>query len=124
LGRAGQRGRNAALSALYLIGNNMMTKAKELTPVNTGALRGSGYVTLPQGDTVEMGFGGPAKEYAADVHEDLHMSHRVGESKFLEKAINTYPDAAGDFAEFALEAFQRGTSSRGGGNPTAPGGGS
>jgi len=68
----------------------ILARAKQLCPVDTGALRASGYVETPrragQRIAVLMGFGGPAAPYAYKVHEDLVARHAVGEAKFLEKA--------------------------------------
>lgn len=68
-----------------------MTEAKERTPVDTGTLRGSGYVDLPQdqGDriTQTFGFGGAASDYALIVHERLDVNHPTGQAKFLESVV-------------------------------------
>ena len=89
-------------AALYQEGELIMTDAKELTPVDTGALRSSGFVEQPkqQGNvtTVQLGFGGvatklnektgePTTSYGLIVHEDLNMHHTSGEAKFLEKPV-------------------------------------
>lgn len=71
-----------------------MTAAKrDYVPVDTGALRNSGFVNLPvltgfvglgvSGGYVELGFGGPSAPYALLVHEDLTKRHRVGQAKYL-----------------------------------------
>jgi len=70
----------------------MMTAAKQdYVPVDTGALRASGYVAppelLPTGATIELGFGGPAAPYAVFVHEDLTKHHPVGQAKYLELPV-------------------------------------
>lgn len=81
----------------------LMTESKEECPVDTGALRSSGYV----GDvghaglvsTVRLGYGGVAAKvnpktgettevYAVEVHEDLTTHHKVGKAKFLEDPYN------------------------------------
>ena len=92
-------GKNATPSlgmALYVKGEQIMAKAKELTPVDTGNLRASGHVTLPRigphKAEVELGFGGSAGAtvggkyvgYALYVHENLSAKHKVGQAKFLE----------------------------------------
>lgn len=84
---------------LYQEAEKIMTAAKRQTPVDTGALRASGHVKLPEatpdGLRVEMGFGGPAGVgnqgstnavavgYAIYVHERLDVHHRVGKARFL-----------------------------------------
>lgn len=81
----------AAGGAMYLEGWNVMTEAKQNAPVDMGPLRDSGYVTLPERAqdgrmTVELGFGGIAKDYAVRQHEELTWRHEVGGPKFLENA--------------------------------------
>lgn len=90
----------AVLDALYQEGEELMAEAKRLTPVDTGTLRSSGHVRLPEvtddGAFVEVGFGGPAGAggnaedvgYAVYVHEDLTARHVVGQAKFLEAPLN------------------------------------
>lgn len=68
-----------------------MTEAKRRTPVDTGALRGSGHVTGPtvawRDIAVVLAFGGVAAGYAIVVHEDLAAFHPRGQAKFLESVI-------------------------------------
>ena len=87
-------------AALYQEGQGLITSSQPLVPVDTGALRSSGFVNTPvtSGDkiSVKLGYGGPATkvnpktgeattDYAVKVHEDLQMHHTVGEAKYLEK---------------------------------------
>jgi hypothetical protein len=78
-------------AALYQEAEIEMTEAKERTPVDTGALRSSGYVTPPSISgtrvTVELGFGGSAAPYAIYVHEDLDAFHTTGQAKYLESVL-------------------------------------
>lgn len=102
---AKQRLLNAAAGAAYLEGCNIMTLAKEYTPVDTGALKNSGFVTLPVIEksevTCEIGFGGPATSYALKVHE----THRTM-AKFLERAIDeSKPTSASNMQAFAKQIF-------------------
>ena len=88
----------AAGAGLYAAGNRVMTTAKAgLVPVDQGVLRGSGYVTHPvrEGDSavVELGFGGPAADYAVVQHEEQGYAHEVGTFKYLEKATQQEADA-------------------------------
>lgn len=95
-----ERVARAVLGALYQEGEELLTDAKRLTPVDTGTLRNSGHVRPPvatdSGAYVEVGFGGPAGagENAADVgyaiyvHEDLTARHVVGQAKYLEAPLN------------------------------------
>lgn len=59
--------------ALYREALRIFAESQRITPVDTGALRGSGVVTEPRvtGTTVEVviGYGGPAAPYAVYVHE-------------------------------------------------------
>jgi hypothetical protein len=55
----GEKGPKAMGAALWKEGNNIMNAAKEITPVDTGALKTSGLVNLPviNGDSVEVTLG-------------------------------------------------------------------
>ena len=64
--------------ALDLIG-----KSKERAPVDTGDLRGSGFVDI-QGTSAIVGF---TEIYALNQHEDLNFNHSDGEAKFLENPL-------------------------------------
>lgn len=63
-------------------------ESQERVPVDTGVLRASAYVAPVVIDgaslRVEMGYGGAAADYAAQVHEDLDAFHPHGEAKYLE----------------------------------------
>lgn len=82
--------------ALNQVHEEMMTLAKERTPVDTGALRASGHVIPPtiSGGKVKSvgGFGGTSVNYAIMVHENLNVHHRVGQAKFYESAVNDKSD--------------------------------
>jgi hypothetical protein len=70
--------------------NTIFGKALVLTPVDTGALRGSGGVSAPmntpQGIGVDIFFGGPAAPYALYVHEILSNYHNAPtQAKYLEQ---------------------------------------
>jgi hypothetical protein len=78
----------ALLAELYRQAEQIMTVSKtDYVPVDTGALRASGFVDLPivtaGGGYVELGFGGPSAPYALIVHEDLTKRHPVGQAKYL-----------------------------------------
>lgn len=90
----------------------VMTVAKERTPVDTGALRGSGTVLKPKigttSVTVEAGFGGAASEYAVVVHERMGVNHPVGQAKFLESAfLERVKDIPKNIAERVEQAWRR-----------------
>jgi hypothetical protein len=70
--------------------NMIFAKAMVLTPIDTGALRGSGGVSAPintpQGIGVDIFFGGPAAPYAMYVHEILGNYHNPPtQAKYLEQ---------------------------------------
>lgn len=97
-------------------GETIMTTAKTLTPVDTGALRASGHVTGPTRTAdrlhVDLSFGGPAGSeaagvfvgYAIPVHEDLTKHHPVGQAKFLEQPVR---EAARGMAERLAAGLKR-----------------
>jgi len=97
----------ATARALYAAGNAVMTDAKQRAPIDTGVLRASGYVTLPdpQSPRVEVGFGGAAAQYALIQHERTEFRHEVGEAKFLENAINSV-DVRGIVEEELASGFE------------------
>lgn len=73
-----------------------MTEAKARTPVDTGALRGSGRVSGPDIETsaggsadvtVKLEFGNASVDYAFEVHENLEAFHKVGQAKYLESVL-------------------------------------
>ena len=79
----------AAADALYAEAEAVMADSKEnYVPVDTGALRSSGFVSQPRIEsgsvTVDMGFNTP---YAIQVHEDLTAYHPHGEAKYLSKPL-------------------------------------
>jgi Bacteriophage HK97-gp10, putative tail-component len=92
LRRYGVEALKAMAAALYTEAEATMAESKEEVPVDTGALRASGTVALPEytegGVVVEMGYGGAAVDYAIFVHEDLTKHHPVGNAKFLEGPVN------------------------------------
>jgi hypothetical protein len=84
---------------LYKEGQGILASSQGLVPVDTTALKSSGYVTEPErkGDQLEVliGYGGPAAQiniktgestdgYALYVHENLEAHHPVGTAKYLE----------------------------------------
>lgn len=100
---------------MYLEMGNVMTDSKREVPVDLGALKGSGYVTLPEvkGNQiiVEAGYGGPAKEYAVVQHEHTEYNHPDGgKAKYLQDPMmrhkSSFAKKAVDFARrlFALNA--------------------
>lgn len=100
LDKYGDEALQATKQALFMEGEGIMAQAKELVPVDTGNLRASGHVRLPEARqsavSVQLGFGGPAGAgtnaedvgYAVIVHEDLNAFHEVGTAKYLEMPVS------------------------------------
>ncbi len=65
----------------------VMPAADENCPVDKGDLRDS-HAVERNGMVITMGYGGPAAPYAERQHEDMTLSHTVGEAKWLENAFN------------------------------------
>lgn len=68
----------ASEGALAEIAENIVGDAKEIVPIDLGALKSSGHVLAPErrGNdvTCAMGFGGQSADYAEIVHENLSPS--------------------------------------------------
>jgi hypothetical protein len=94
---------NAVGRGMYGFSEQVMTRAKELCPVDTGTLKSSGHVAAPKANgrdiEIVLGFGGPAGSgnqgetnskdcgYADYVHENLAARHENGQAKFLESPL-------------------------------------
>ena len=77
-------------SALYQEGEAIKTAAQKIVPHDVGTLESSAFVPPPVyiGDNVSVtiGFGGAAKEYALEQHENLDYQHDEGrQAKYLEE---------------------------------------
>ena len=76
----GEKAPEAMGKALYQEGNDILREAKVLTPVDTGVLKGSAFVNLPEvsgGEvSVTLGYGGAASAYAEVQHEELSYYHK------------------------------------------------
>ena len=81
-------------AAVYHIGNEIMTESKKRTPVDLGALKGSGQIDAPKitpkGASVRMGYGDSAVDYALIVHEDTEAFHKIGQSHYLSSVIDEW----------------------------------
>ena len=89
LNTAAVEGPQAMLKALYTEASEILTiSQRDYVPVDTGALRASGFIEDPQlrpgGASFAIGFRGSAAPYAVIVHEDLTKRHPVGQAKYLE----------------------------------------
>lgn len=101
--------------ALYEEANVIFNKSQKLVPVVTGALAGSGRVTVPSvnasGVEVEIGYGGAAAPYAIYVHERLDLNHKYAgaknaqaQAKFLEQPVL---EAAPDIGDRLADRVER-----------------
>jgi len=100
LAKFGEKAGAALGRQLYREGLGIMAASQPLVPVDTAALRSSGYVAEPTTGAADgvvevlLGYGGPAAKinsktgestdaYALYVHEDLEAFHKVGTAKYL-----------------------------------------
>lgn len=86
----GEKAPDAMGKALYQEGNDILREAKVLTPVDTGVLKGSAFVNLPEVSgaevSVTLGYGQAASAYAEIQHEELSYYHKPPtQAKFLEQ---------------------------------------
>lgn len=93
LDRLGRSGPEALGRALYREANQIMNVSKGIVPVDTGTLKRSGHVRLPEQTgntvTVTMGYGGAASAYALVQHEELSYYHKPPtQAKYLEQPLN------------------------------------
>jgi hypothetical protein len=79
-----------SMDGLLEAGFKVLGVAQERTPVDTGNLKGSGFVRKEGKLSVSIGFGAA---YAIYVHEDLEAKHTTGQAKFLESALRDNRDA-------------------------------
>lgn len=110
LTRSQRDAQRASASAVYKMGNDIIQEAQSRAPVDTGAMRASGTVSLPQTQGFRVwcafGFGGPSKAYVVAQHENLTYAHPEGEAKFLENAmIQLAPEARRRLAKYFREAM-------------------
>lgn len=85
--RKGQHAPQAARAALYKGAQEVFAESQRQTPVETGALIGSGVVTRSGNahySEARITYGGAAAHYALYVHEILDNYHPKGKAKFLE----------------------------------------
>lgn len=99
--------------ALYEEANRIFNESQALVPVDTGALRSSGQVTLPQqgasGVQVTIGYGGAAAPYAIYVHERMELNHpNGGQAKYLEEPVMAAADGIADRLADTLDAIAKG----------------
>ena len=106
---AGKTAASDLAGPLKLEAELIMTKSKQVTPVDLGTLRASGVVRRPDISrhkvTVEMGYGGAAAAYALVQHERTDFTHTVGAAKFLEKPVKEAKAGFGDRVARHLDLF-------------------
>lgn len=117
---------------LFELGSEIEGEAKTLCPVDTGALRDSGFTLTPtlqalgpttvvSGEAQELvqrddprtvtavvGFGGPAQVYAIVQHERTDFHHAVGQAKYLEQPFLAHAGELAPRLQAAVEAFVAG----------------
>lgn len=93
--------------------NTIFAKSLILTPVDTGALRGSGGVSAPmqtqQGIGVDIFFGGPAAPYAMYVHEIIGNYHNPPtQAKYLEQPfMERLPEIQANLARRIIDLLRK-----------------
>ena len=93
--------------------NTIFGKALVLTPVDTGALRGSGGVSAPmntpEGIGVDIFFGGPAAPYAMYVHEIIGNYHNPPtQAKYLEQPfMERLPEIQANLARRIIDLLKK-----------------
>lgn len=93
--------------------NMIFAKAMILTPIDTGALRGSGGVSapmnMPTGIGVDIFFGGPAAPYALYVHEIMYYQHNAPtQAKYLEQPfMERLPDIQQNMARRIIDLMRK-----------------
>lgn len=85
----GARAGHTLAQALYREAALIFEESQDEVPLDTGNLRASGKLGLPQVQgnelVVEITYGGAAADYALMVHEDMERTYRNGKkSKYLE----------------------------------------
>ncbi len=125
LATLGEKAKTAVGAGLYIQANEIMTESKTLVPRDTGALVGSGYVAKPEvtqkGVSVELGYGGAAKDYAVEVHEDLEQAHPDGgQAKYLEEPFNAAAGTALQRVAEVAKLVLAGSPAPSGSEPTRP----
>jgi hypothetical protein len=83
---------NLLEKSIYEEANVIFNESQKLVPVDTGALRASGFVHAPKKENdrvfVRVTYGGPAAHYALYVHENLYARHDAPtQAKYLETPL-------------------------------------
>lgn len=84
--------------AMDMIVNDLTRRSKQLAPLDTGDLRGSGESSVNENTNEIIGTVSFNKPYALVQHEDLSFHHpRGGQAKYLEQPLNQNRDRYKDF---------------------------
>lgn len=95
---------SASKQGLYEEGEEIFAESRQEVPVDTGALKRSGYIEK-QGNSVNIGYGrsdelGASNQtpntYMVAVHERLDVYHPNGKAKFLEDPVNRHTRKGAD----------------------------
>ena len=83
---------NLLEKSIYEEANVIFNESQKLVPVDTGALRASGFVHAPKKENdrvfVRVTYDGPAAHYALYVHENLYARHDAPtQAKYLETPL-------------------------------------
>jgi hypothetical protein len=113
------RAKAAASAALYQRALQIIALSDSMVPVDTGRLRASHFVGLPDDSgKLKMGYGA---NYAMPVHERLDVKHEHGQAKFLETAFDNFASSnAAWLREKTVENIRKGIAIKSGGFPTTP----
>jgi hypothetical protein len=87
--------------------HKVMRRSMPQVPFDDGVLKDSATVGQPvisgANASIEFGYGGAAKAYAARQHEELGWHHNIGNAKYLERPLQ---DHMGEFPANVGKAFQ------------------
>src|SRR5688500_18662562 len=88
LRRYGDGVREGATEGVEAEGRAIFERSQELVPVDTGALKASGRVTVERAGDRTIASVSYTAGHAVPIHERLDLAHRVGGPKYLEQAAN------------------------------------
>lgn len=113
LKQSGEQAGHVLGEAIFEEAHIIFAKAQVLTPIDTGALRGSGGVSAPGqegggGIYVDIFYGGTAAPYAMYVHELNYKHLAPTQSKFLEQPfMERMPDLQQNLAGRILDMISK-----------------
>ena len=80
--------KDASKDSIRDVALDLISKAKERAPLDTGDLRGSGFTEFKESSTEYVARVGFTEPYALVQHEDLTFKHpQGGEAKYLENPL-------------------------------------